>query len=74
MTDLVTSADNQKLTVPTGIVTADHILGSVFWINEETLGAIWLNRRQDRGVFVSYDATTLVMTEVSCLIQGLFMS
>ncbi|KAG5675085.1 hypothetical protein PVAND_005017 [Polypedilum vanderplanki] len=35
-------------------VTTDHILGTVFWITDTKLGAIWLNRRQNYGVFVSY--------------------
>lgn len=48
-----------KLETPVvSIVSADHILGSVFWINDEQLGAIWLNRRQDQAVLVSYDAAT----------------
>lgn len=53
-----------ELQTPTEIVTDDHILGTVFWINEETLGAIWLNRRQNRAVFVSYDTLTRAMNEV----------
>jgi dipeptidyl-peptidase-4 len=32
----------------------DHILGTVFWITDTKLGAIWTNRRQNRGVFVTY--------------------
>lgn len=55
----------RELQIPTTIVTNDHILGSVFWINDASLGAIWLNRRQNRGVFVAYDATTFVMSEVN---------
>lgn len=59
------NSNKQELSVPTDKVTADHILGTVFWINDQTLGAIWMNRRQNRGVFVSYDATTFERTEVS---------
>lgn len=53
-----------ELETPTKIVTDDHILGTVFWINEETLGAIWMNRRQNQAIFVSYDTTTKAMNEV----------
>jgi dipeptidyl-peptidase-4 len=37
-------------------VSNDHILGTVFWISDTKLGAIWLNRRQNFGVFVAYSA------------------
>lgn len=47
-----------KLEPPVSIVSSDHILGTVFWINDEQVGAIWLNRRQDQAVLVSYDTTT----------------
>lgn len=46
-------------------VTGEHILGTVFWINDQRLGAIWLNRRQNFGVFVSYDGPTFAMNEVN---------
>lgn len=46
-------------------VTIDYILGTVFWITDQKLGAIWLNRRQNLGVFVSYDATSFLMSEVT---------
>lgn len=42
------------LGTPTEIVTDDHILGTVFWISDKKVGAIWLNRRQNKGVIVSY--------------------
>lgn len=32
----------------------DHILGTVFWITDTKLGAIWTNRRQNHGIFVTY--------------------
>jgi hypothetical protein len=35
-------------------VGSDHILGTVFWISNQKFGAIWLNRRQNEGVIVSY--------------------
>ncbi|CRK90577.1 CLUMA_CG004279, isoform A [Clunio marinus] len=54
----------QALPIPTTIVTNEYVLGRVFWINDETLGAIWMNRRQNRGVLVTYDATTTVMSEI----------
>lgn len=47
-----------KVETPIDKVSSDHILGTVFWIDDENLGAIWLNRRQDRAVFVSYDTST----------------
>ena len=53
-----------RLNVPLDIVTEDHILGTVFWVNDLTLGAIWMNRRQNKGVFVTYDASSLAMTKV----------
>lgn len=36
---------------PTGVVTNDHILNSVNWINDDMVGAFWLNRRQNRGSY-----------------------
>mgnify|MGYP002655394567 CR=1 FL=1 len=54
-----------ELSVPLDKVTSDHILGTVFWVNDSTLGAIWLNRRQNAAVFVTYDTTTFAMTEVT---------
>lgn len=45
-------------------VTGEHILGTVFWIDDQTLGAIWLNRRQNFGLFVAYDVNTEQMTEL----------
>lgn len=62
--ELANTANIRELTVPTDKVTEDHILGIVFWIDNESLGAIWLNRRQNLGVFVSYDTTSFAMTEV----------
>lgn len=38
-------------------VTQDHVLGIVFWISSTKLGAIWLNRRQNKGVFAVYTLT-----------------
>lgn len=32
----------------------DHVLGTVFWISDTKLGAIWTNRRQNQGIFVTY--------------------
>lgn len=53
-----------ELSTPTNDVGSDHILGSVFWINERDLGAIWMNRRQNHGVFVAYDTVTNIRREV----------
>lgn len=62
----LTNTDNrQEVAVPLDKVNEDHILGTVFWINDATVGAIWMNRRQNRGVFVAYDTTTFAMNEVS---------
>lgn len=44
---------NLPLVTPTK-VGVDHILGTVFWISDSKLGAIWLNRRQNCGEIVSY--------------------
>lgn len=63
--ELANTDNRQEVVVPLDKVTEDHILGTVFWINDETVGAIWMNRRQNRGVFVAYDTTTFAMTEVS---------
>jgi hypothetical protein len=63
--DDLQAAKLHKLEVPLSIVSNDHILGTAFWVNDQTLGAIWLNRRQNRGVFVTYDASTFAMSEVS---------
>lgn len=35
----------------------DHILGSVFWVTDTKLGAIWTNRRQNQGIFVTYSTS-----------------
>lgn len=35
---------------PIDVVTDDHILGSVTWINDSTVAPTWLNRRQNMGV------------------------
>jgi Dipeptidyl peptidase IV (DPP IV) N-terminal region len=63
--DLDAPSNKRILPVPLDIVTDEHILGTVFWINDQSLGAIWMNRRQNRGVFVAYDATTLAMSQVN---------
>jgi hypothetical protein len=63
--DLATISRRQ-LEVPLDVVSNDHILGTVFWVNDQALGAIWLNRRQNRGVFVTYDASSFAMSKVSC--------
>lgn len=34
-------------------VTNDHILGAVTWINDDQVGAFWLNRRQNFASFQS---------------------
>lgn len=52
------------LPVPIDIVGEDHVLGSVFWINAQTMGTIWMNRRQNVGVIVTYDTTSHEMREV----------
>lgn len=36
-------------------VTDDHILGAVTWINNDRIGAFWLNRRQNFASFQSCD-------------------
>jgi dipeptidyl-peptidase-4 len=33
----------------------DHVLGIVFWISNTRVGAIWLNRRQNKGIFAAYN-------------------
>lgn len=63
--DDLETATKQKLQVPIDVVSNDHILGTVFWVNDQTVGAIWLNRRQNKGVFVTYDAPSYTMVTVS---------
>ena len=63
--DVRNTFNRRELTVPLDKVTGDHIIGTVFWINDQSLGAIWLNRRQNRAVFVQYDTTTFEMDEVN---------
>lgn len=55
MEDLTdTYSNNLPIDTPISKVGADHILGTVFWISDTKAGAIWLNRRQNYGVIVSY--------------------
>lgn len=61
----IDTGSHQDLEVPTEKVGEDHILGTVFWINDMTLGAIWMNRRQNTAVFVSYNAADFLINEVS---------
>lgn len=63
LVDLDDADKKNILSVPTN-VTSEYVLGIVFWISDQSLGAIWLNRRQNYGVFVAYDSTTFVMREV----------
>lgn len=49
-----TNSNTLFIDKPLNKVTADHILGTVFWISNRKFGAIWLNRRQNEGVIVSY--------------------
>jgi len=49
-----TNSNTLFIDKPLSKVTADHILGTVFWISNRKFGAIWLNRRQNEGVIVSY--------------------
>ncbi|XP_070499034.1 venom dipeptidyl peptidase 4 [Chironomus tepperi] len=46
--------DTLFLSTPLDKVSDDHILGTVFWISNRKLGAIWMNRRQNKGVITSY--------------------
>ena len=53
MEDLRAGFLNLPLVTPNE-VGADHILGTVFWISDTKSGAIWLNRRQNYSIIVSY--------------------
>lgn len=54
----------QSVSAPLAKVTGDHVLQSVQWINNNQLGALWLNRRQNVGVFQLCESTTNVCAEV----------
>ena len=61
--DLITSGQ-KEMPIPIAKVSQDHILGAVNWIDNNHLGAIWMNRRQNYGTFMSYDVTTMDSTEL----------
>lgn len=44
---------------PISVVSPDHILGTVFWYNNDDVGAIWLNRRQNVSTLEKCNATSL---------------
>lgn len=52
-----------ELKKPTKILQ-EHLIGSIFWIDNQKFGAIWMNRRQNYGIFVSYDVETYEMEEI----------
>jgi Dipeptidyl peptidase IV (DPP IV) N-terminal region len=53
-----------SLQIPTSDFGADHLLGDVFWVSDAKLGAIWLNRRQNRAIFVTYSPPQSAYTKV----------
>jgi hypothetical protein len=67
--NLLNPSVKNKLSIPEDVVSSDFVLGSVFWINDEELGAIIMNRRQNKGVFVAYNAVTFQQKEASLIIH-----
>ncbi|CAO1395349.1 unnamed protein product [Diamesa tonsa] len=61
--DLITSGE-KEMPIPIAKVSQDHILGAVNWIDDNHLGAIWMNRRQNYGTFLSYDVATMDYKEL----------
>lgn len=52
---------------PLAVVSADHILNSVSWLDDQTFGAIWTNRRQNQSVFQQCNAPSNTCREVTYL-------
>uniref|UniRef100_A0A1L8DPB2 Venom dipeptidyl peptidase 4 n=1 Tax=Nyssomyia neivai TaxID=330878 RepID=A0A1L8DPB2_9DIPT len=45
--DVASTGEWRDIPAPTDIVDDDHILGTVAWYDEDTILALWLNRRQN---------------------------
>lgn len=58
---------------PSDIVTDDHILQSVSWIDDTTFGSIWTNRRQNQSVFQQCNAATNDCRSVSWVLLFLIL-
>lgn len=56
------------LQAPIDIVSEDHILGTVKWVSEDELAALWLNRRQNLSVLVMCNTNTAKCKPVSSIL------